>query len=162
MGGRPQETGIAGRSRDSTGFGKRPAPKPAAKLPPLAIRWESALPVRIAELKAAEVGAPAWEGDYYAVAVYDVAVDRNGQKNWLNAAKKSSALKVVGRKDLRPAEVQVLQEPSGLSTVLFLFPRSVDLTNESKTVMFEAVMGRLSVSHVFALDQMQMRGKLEL
>ena len=30
----------------------------------LALRWESAIPVRAAELKAGEVGAPDWEGDY--------------------------------------------------------------------------------------------------
>ena len=38
----------------------------------MSIRWESAFPVRAAELKAREVGAPDWEGDAYVLAVYDV------------------------------------------------------------------------------------------
>ncbi len=39
----------------------------------VAVRWESALPIRTAELKAGEVGAPDWDGDYYVIAVYDVS-----------------------------------------------------------------------------------------
>ena len=40
----------------------------------VAVRWESARPIRSAELTARETEVPAWSGDYYAVAVYNIPV----------------------------------------------------------------------------------------
>ena len=40
--------------------------------PALKLRWESAFPVRAAELKARDTSAPTLNADYYAIAVYGV------------------------------------------------------------------------------------------
>ena len=45
----------------------------AAETPrPFNLRWESALPIREAELKARETNAPAVDEDHYAIAVYGI------------------------------------------------------------------------------------------
>jgi hypothetical protein len=45
-----------------------------AELGNVMLRWESAFPVRAAESKAGETAVPAWQGDYYAIAVYNLPV----------------------------------------------------------------------------------------
>jgi hypothetical protein len=82
----------------------------------LTVRWESALPVRVAELKAREIGAPDWDGDFYAIAVYDVP-----------------GLKVV----------DVLPRANGLAIVVYLFPRSDEITTDDKRIRFTAQIAKL-------------------
>jgi hypothetical protein len=58
-----------------TGVGAK-TPQPSRRrrrgLSPVEVRWESALPVRTAEQAAHEEDPPAWNGEMYAIAVYDV------------------------------------------------------------------------------------------
>jgi len=123
------------------------------------VRWESALPVRAAELKAGEVGVPAWQGDYYAIAVYDVTPPFR----W-NLAKELQGLAFLERgkkKDLKPSRVQILPHDNGLVTAVYLFPRSAMITRNDSTVRFVAQIGRLFVSQFFFPEDMQFQGKTE-
>jgi hypothetical protein len=124
------------------------------------VRWESALPVRAAEQKAGEVSAPAWDGDYYAIAVYDL--DPPFHWNLANELKGVAFLKRDKKKDLKPSRVQILTHDNGLVTAVYLFPRSAGITTGDSNVRFMAQIGRLFVSQFFFPEDMQFQGKPEL
>lgn len=133
-----------------------------AKALEVEVRWESALPVRAAELKAREEDLPEWEGAVYAIAIYDVpGLDANQKSlpKWLG---KEAYLKRDGKKDLKPVGVNLLPQEGGLTTIVYLFPRSEEITAEDQRVEFTAVFGRLSLAQYFYPVQMQFQGKLEL
>jgi hypothetical protein len=123
------------------------------------VRWESALPVRAAEQKVGEAGAPMWKGDYYAIAVYDVAPPFHW--NLANELKGIAFLKRDKKKDLRPSRVQILPRDNGLIGVVYLFPRSAVISGADSNVRFVAQIGRLFVSQVFFPEDMQFQGKTE-
>jgi hypothetical protein len=126
------------------------------------VRWESALAVRAAELKAGEEDLPEWDGPLYAIAVYDVPgldVNQKSLPKWLS---KEAYLKRDGKKDLKPVGVNLLPQEGGLTTVVYLFPRSEEITLEDKRVEFGAVFGRLSLAQDFYPPYMMFQGKLEL
>lgn len=131
--------------------------------PKLTIRWESALPVREAELKSRDTLAPTIEEGQYAIAVY------GGPRRMANADSKSladklkgeAALKRDGKKDLKPSKVEVLQREEG-PVIVYLFPRSKEITQPDCRVEFDAKIGRLDFSQSFFLDDMVYQGKLEL
>jgi hypothetical protein len=124
------------------------------------IRWESALPVRAAELRAREQDLPEWEGSVYAIAVYDVpGLDASQKPKWLS---KEAYLRRDGKKDLKPVGVNLLPQEGGLTTIVYLFPRSDEITIADGRVEFAAVLGRLSVAQYFYPAQMRFQGRLEL
>jgi hypothetical protein len=126
------------------------------------IRWESALPVRAAELKAGVMGAPDLDGGDYAIAVYD-AVGLNADQKGLPAElKRLAVLKRDGKKDLKPSSVKVLPLEGGLAMVVYLFPRSDEITKADKRVEFVAQIGRLSLAHYFYMKTMEFQGELQL
>ena len=47
-------------------------------------------------------------------------------------------------------------------TVVYLFPRSANITVEDQRIEFWAKFGRLSVTQYFYPQEMQFQGKLEL
>jgi hypothetical protein len=125
------------------------------------VRWESAFPVRAAEKAAHEEDPPAWDGEMYAIAVYDVPgldIDSKG----LSAELKQAAFLKLGKKTVRPSRVDLLPQEGDLTTVVFLFPRTMEITLENKRIEFTTVFGRLSVTQVFYPEEMQFQGKLEL
>jgi hypothetical protein len=134
------------------------------QLPGLPIRWESAFPVRAAELKAREVGAPDWEGDAYVLAVYDVPDIKftGSQKTQPGELRQGAALKRDGKKDIRPSSVQLMQEPNGLSVVVYVFPRSEQITADDKRVEFVAQINRWSLAQYFIPAEMVLEGKPQL
>src|SRR6202050_802435 len=91
----------------------------------LKLRWESALPVRLAKLKSHEIEPPTLEGDGYRIAVYGVpGADFQGDPQHLGEPLKNlAALKREGKKDVRPARVEVFQREEGV-VVVYLFPFS--------------------------------------
>jgi hypothetical protein len=143
-----------------TGIGARHRARPKGL--EVEIRWESALPVRAAELKAREQDLPEWEGSVYAIAVYDVPGLNANQKSLMKALTKEAYLKRDGKKDLKPVGVNLLPQEGGLTTIVYLFPRSEEITTEDKQVEFAAVFGRLSLAQYFYPAQMRFRGKLEI
>jgi len=145
-----------------TGVGARQPSRRRPKTLEVEVRWESALPVRAAELKAREEDLPEWEGSVYAIAVYDVpGLDAN-QKSLTKTLAKEAYLKRDGKKDLRPVGVNLLPQEGGLATIVYLFPRFEEITPEDPRVEFTAVFGRLFVAQYFYPAQMQFQGRLEL
>jgi hypothetical protein len=123
------------------------------------VRWESALPVRAAEMKAGEVSAPVWQGDYYAIAVYDVPPPFRW--NLANELKGIAFLKRDKKKDLKPSRVLILPRDNGLVTAVYLFSRSAEIATNDSNVRFVAQIGRLFVSQFFFPEDMQFQGKAE-
>lgn len=129
----------------------------------LAVRWETALPVRVAELKAHEIEPPAVEGDGYQIAVYGVsAAFLKGDPLTLgNPLKKLASLKREGKKDAKPSSVEVFQREDSL-VVVYLFPLSAEISRKDTIIDFEAVIGRIVCKQSFNVAEMQFQGRLEL
>ena len=127
----------------------------------LTVRWESAFPVRVAEMKAKEIGAPDWDGDFYAIAVYDVP-GLKGTNSELNILKRAAFLKREGKKDIKPERVDVSQRANGLAVVVYLFPRSDEITRDDKRIRFAAQIARLYLERDFDTAEMEFQGKLQL
>jgi hypothetical protein len=129
----------------------------------LQLRWESALPVQLAELKLHEIEPPTLPGDGYKVAVYGIpgsgfkgAPERLGQ-----SLKGLAALKRDGKKDVRPVRVGVFQREND-ACVVYLFPLSAEISKQDRRIRFEAQIGRIVVAQDFDLGEMGFLGKLEL
>ena len=139
--------------------GSRSLPQPII----LRLRWESALPVQLAELKSHETEPPTLEGDGYRIAVYGIpGGDFKGDPEALGKPLKNlAALKREGKKDVRPASVEVFQRENGL-VVVYLFPLSAEISKKDGQLQFEAQIGRIVVAQTFELSEMEFMGKLEL
>ncbi len=129
----------------------------------LLVRWESALPVRAAELKAHQPTPPTLSDDGYIVAVYGVpaSLAKGDPASLGRPLRESAALKREGKKDVLPSRVEVFQLESSV-VVTYLFPLSAEIAKKDGVVEFSALIGRLQVSQHFLLDAMQFQGKLEL
>jgi hypothetical protein len=129
----------------------------------LKLRWESALPIRLAELKSHEVEPPTLQDDGYSIAVYGVpGGDFKGDPTKLGEPLKSLAtLKREGKKDVRPIAVEVFLMENGV-VVVYVFPLSAEITKKDRRIRFEAQIGRIVVAQDFELSEMEFVGKLEL
>jgi hypothetical protein len=147
-------TGPGGDDRSA-----RSLPRPIT----LKIRWESALPVRLAELKSHEVELPTLPGDGYRIAVYGIpGGDFKGDPEELGKPLKNlAALKRDSKKDVRPASAEVFQAENGV-VVVYLFPLSAEISKKDRQVRFEAQIGRIVISQTFELSEMEFMGRLEL
>jgi hypothetical protein len=136
---------------------------PASRPVLLKLRWESALPIRAAELKANEIEPPTLAGDGYRIAVYGVpfANVKGDPKTLGEPLKKQAALKRDGKPDVKPSSVEVFQREDGL-VVVYLFPLSAEISRKDERIEFQALIGRLAVTQSFDLEKMQFQGKLEL
>jgi hypothetical protein len=132
-------------------------------LPRVTLRWESALPIRSAELKAQDNNAPVIDDKHYAIAVYGVPGRYLvGETKKLEAElKKAATLRRDGKKDIKPSSVSVIDKPGGM-VVLYEFSWSNEITKEDHRVEFDAKMGRLELDQSFFLDDMVWEGKREL
>jgi hypothetical protein len=129
----------------------------------LRLRWETALPIQLAELKSHESAPPTLEGDGYRIAIYDIPDgDFNGDPVRLGAPlRNQAALKREGKKDVRPVSVEVFRVDNGV-VVVYLFPLTAEITKKDQLIEFEAQIGRIVVDQSFDLSQMYFQGKLEL
>jgi len=131
--------------------------------PMLTLRWESALPIREAELKSRDVDAPTVDENHYAIAV--LGVPRNMLKAdtraMENDLKKQAVLKRDGKKDFKPSSVQILQRDDG-PIILYLFPKSTEISKSDRRVEFDAEIGRLKFAEPFFTEDMDYNGKLAL
>jgi hypothetical protein len=167
-----QETGVGydgidqrTKSQQVAGFfGSRINGTPNTPRPlKLQIRWESALPVRAAELKAGVVEPPTLAGDGYSIAVYGVpgSYFKDDPKKLGDPLKKEAVLKREGKEDVKPSSVEVFQREDGL-VVVYLFPLSAELTKKDGLIQFFARIGRLGVEQYFDPGEMMFQGKLQL
>jgi hypothetical protein len=129
----------------------------------LKLRWESALPIRLAELKSHEVEPPTLQADGYSIAVYGIpGGDFKGDPKQLGEPLKNlAALKREGKKDVRPIAVEVFQGENGV-VVVYLFPLSAEISTKDRRIRFEAQIGRIVFAQDFDLTEMEFRAKLEL
>jgi hypothetical protein len=127
------------------------------------LRWESALPVRVAELKAGETDPPTLEGDGYRIAVYGIPGGflKGDPKKLGKPLKDEAVLRRDGKKDVKPSSVEAFQLSDGWA-VVYLFPFSAEISPKDKQVEFEAHIGRVVVVQPFDLSEMIFEGKLEL
>jgi len=130
----------------------------------LTLRWESALPVREAELKARDVTAPTLDDeDHYAIAVYGIprGLLRDDSKIMAEDLKRQALLKREGKKDTKPSSVEILLRDDG-PVVLYLFPKSAEFDWRDHRIQFDAQLPGLKFTQAFSFDDMTFHGKLEL
>ena len=129
----------------------------------LRLRWESALPVRLAELKSREIGLPTLEGEGYRIAVYGIPSGNfKGDPEKLGGPlKEQAALRREGKKDVKPSMVEVFQRSDGVA-VVYLFPLTAEISAKDLRLEFEAHIGRIVVAQTFNVQEMEFHGKLEL
>jgi hypothetical protein len=171
-----QPSGVGNEGVDPKGSGPKVSPniftgpggddRSARSLPRpimLKLRWESALPVRLAEFKSREVEPPTLDGDGYRIAVYGIpGGDFKGDPKELGKPLKNlAALKRASQKDVRPISAEVFQRESDV-VVVYLFPLSAEITKKDGQIRFEAQIGRIAIAHTFDLSEMEFMGKLEL
>lgn len=137
----------------------RSSPQPIT----LQLRWESALPIRIAEFKARETEPPTLEGEGYRIAVYGVpnAGFKGNPEQLGQPLRNLAALRREGKKDVRPIRVEVFQREEDV-VVVYLFPLSAEITKKDGQIQFDAQIGRIVLSQNFDLSEMEFMGKLEL
>lgn len=129
----------------------------------LLVRWESALPIRAAELKAHEAEPPTLSDDGYSIAVYGVPASyaKGDPASLGNPLKEMAVLRREGKKDVKPTSAEVFELESSV-VVVYLFPLSAEIGKKDGVVEFSALIGRLQVSQHFLIEDMQFQGKLEL
>jgi len=139
--------------------GSRSLPQPIT----LRLRWESALPVQIAEMKAHEIEPPTLEGDGYRIAVYGIpgAGFKGNPEQLGEPLKNLAALKREGKKDVKPVRVEVFQREEDV-VVVYLFPLSAEITQKDGRLQFYAHIGRIVFTETFDLNEMEYMGRLEL
>jgi hypothetical protein len=130
---------------------------------PLRLRWESAFPVRIAELKARQIEPPTLEGEGYRIAVYGLpgGYFKGDPKKLGEPLKEFAFLKREGKKDVKPSIVEVFPQSDGWA-VVYLFPLSAEISPQDKQVEFDASIGRIVLAQRFDLRLMLFQGKLEI
>jgi hypothetical protein len=135
----------------------------STQLPSLHLRWESALPVREAELKTRDINAPTIDENHYAIAVYGVPsrMTQGDSGKLADQLKKQASLKRDGQKDLKPTSVNVLEREDG-PVIVYLFPRTKEITAKDGRVEFDAQVGKLKFTQSFFVEDMVFQGKLEL
>ena len=148
-------TGLFGSRRAAEAIARAHA-KPTPD--PVMIRWESS-PVRAAELKTGET-APAVPDAYYGIVVYRIPLP--SRWNLANELKSVAYLKRYKKKDLKPTRVEILRQDDGLATVVYLFRRSVEITKKDRNVEFVAQLDRLFLEQFFNVEEMSLRGDIEL
>jgi hypothetical protein len=127
------------------------------------LRWESALPVRLALQKANDTGQPKPEGSGYRILVYGLP-GRNytADARKLGAPlKKEAVLRRRGKKNVKPALVEVYRRGDGWAAY-YLFPPSAEISEKDEYVEFDARIGRIIATELFHLPEMTFQGKLEL
>ncbi len=150
--------GLFGGSARADAAIKRAHAKPPVDA--VMIRWESALPIRTAEQKAGENGVPVGDGEYYAIAVYDIATPK--KFNLASELKGVAYIRRNNKKDFKPVRVEILREENDKATIVYLFPRSVEISKRDGWLVFAAQIGRLFVTQNFFAGEMLLRDELEL
>ena len=129
--------------------------------PTLTVRWESALPVQQALLRTHDADAPSIDEGHYAITVMGLPTRlANNPQMSEKELKGHAQLKRNGKK-IKPSDVRVLSRDQGL-VIVYLFPRSKEITQKDHDVEFGAHMGRFEITEQFQPTEMVYNGKLEL
>lgn len=136
---------------------------PPAESVKLQLRWETALPIRAAELKAGELDPPSLEGEGYKLAVYGIPGKyfKGDPEKLGEPLRKVATLRREGKKDVMPSRVEVFQREDG-NVVVYLFPASAEISKKDSIIEFDAQIGRIVIRESFDAGQMQFQGRMEL
>jgi len=128
----------------------------------LRVRWETALPIRMAELKSDGI-EPELPSEGYSVAVYGVPGPffKGDPKALGEPLKRDAVLRREGKKDVKPSSVEVFRREEGL-VIIYVFPTSAEITKKDGHIDFSAQIGRIVVNQPFNLEEMEFQGKMEL
>jgi hypothetical protein len=129
----------------------------------LRVRWETALPIQAAELKAGELDPPSLDGEGYKMAVYGIptATVKGDPKKLGEPLKSQAFLRREGKPDVKPIRCEVFQRQDGFVAV-YLFPLSAEIGKKDAIVEFDAQIGRLVIREPFGVAQMVFQGRLEM
>lgn len=129
----------------------------------LRLRWESALPVRAAELKSGVIAPPTLVDAGYSLAVYGIPGEyfKGDPKKLGDPLKSLAVLRRDGKKDVKPASAEVFSTADG-AVVVYVFPLSAEISRNDGNIVFSAQIGRLVFSQAFDLEEMLFQGKLAL
>jgi hypothetical protein len=152
-------TGVFSTSRANEAIARAHAKPDPGKV---VVHWETARPVRAAEALVGDKDAPEVADNYYAVVVYDVLTPKRW--NIERELRGIAALKLYKEKDLKPARVVIIRKDpeDERANVVYLFPRSVEITKKDPWVGFHAQIDRLVIWQPFYPQEMQIQGQLEL
>ena len=130
----------------------------------LIVRWESALPIRAAEVRVNDPGAPVLEGDEYAIAVYniDLKIAKPDPIGLAGELKKIATLRINDKREVKPSRVVLVELGNKMVNAIYLFPRSANITLSDEKLTFEAQIGRITLAQYFFPGQMVYQGKLKL
>jgi hypothetical protein len=149
--------GIFGPQRAAEAIARAHAkPQPEA----VVVRWESALPIRVAKQKLGMTDVPLADEAHYAIVIYGIPI--LARPNSANVLKGIAFIQRDKKKDLKPSRVKILRRGDGTANVVYLFPRSEEITKRDGRLTFIAQIGRLFVAQYFYTEDMQIRGTLEL
>jgi hypothetical protein len=101
--------------------------------------------------------------DHYAIAVYGISskVVKDDSKKFADRLKAQAAIKRDTKADLKPSSVEIMLRDDG-PVILYLFPRSVEITWRDHQIVFDAQVGNLKIKQAFEADDMRFHGTLEL
>lgn len=156
MGGRRGMGGGGYPNGSGAGNGDSPVSEP----PKLTLRWESAMPVRTAELKTHDDHAPNIDDQHYAIAVYGVP-DRMlvGETSKLeDQLRRQAAIRRDGKKDFKPSSVEIIGR-SDVPVLVYLFPMTNEISKEDRRLEFDATIGQLELTQSFFTEEMVWQGK---
>ena len=80
---------------------------------------------------------------------------------FLNADKPKAELKKDGKTVIKQSDFKILRRDEG-NMMVFLFPRSKEISTKDKRVEFHAVIGQMEIRESFYVADMVYDGKLEL
>jgi hypothetical protein len=129
----------------------------------LLVRWESAFPIRTAEIKAHVPDPPTLSDDGYSIAVYGIPASfAKGDPASLGRPLRETAfLRREGKPNVKPLSVEVFELQDSVA-VVYRFPLAAEIGKKDAIVEFNALIGRIRVSEPFNIEEMQFQGKLEL
>lgn len=139
----------------------------------LYIRWQSAMPIKEANVRLKYKGEAATSAE--AKAILDTAepayvviiegLNRGMVRGAADDVKKElmaqTELVIKGREPLRPIDFRLAGEGMRVNAV-FAFPKTVPITLEEKEVEFDSKVGTITIKQKFTLKAMVFKDKLEL
>lgn len=152
-GGRPSDPDMGG-DREPGDRNEAPAA--------VTVRWESALPVREAQLKLRQESVGADE-PYYAIAVSGLPsrIANRDPQELRSRLLSDTYLKPKGRKKIALADVKLLTRDDN-AVLLLLFPKTQEIVAGDKEVEFSTRVAHMEIKQKFPLEDMTFDGKLQL
>lgn len=167
-----QPQGGAPGGMGQPGQGPQAGAEPAAPQGvPVVVDWESAVPVRLAELKLksgesqpsqADIEQAKKPVDSYMVAMIGVpGAPKQGEEQQLAS---SATITPKSKQPIQATSAKEQTMSGGTRAIIFTFPKTQQITDDDKSVQFEEKKGALpsDVKQSFKLKDMHYEGKLTL